>query len=84
MTTFLEMIKSKINKEFSPEEIDLIDNSDLHKKHKSFNEDKYHFKLIIKSNKLKNMKKIEAHKAIFSLLANEMKNKIHALEIDIK
>ena len=30
------------------------------------------------------MDKITAHKEIFSILKNEMKNKIHALEIDIK
>ena len=30
------------------------------------------------------MSKIEAHKEIFSLLKDEMKDKIHALEIEIK
>ena len=29
------------------------------------------------------MNKIEAHKKIFSILKDEMKNKIHALEIEI-
>ena len=29
------------------------------------------------------MKKIEAHKEIFSILKKEMSNKIHALEIEI-
>ncbi len=84
MATFLEILKLKIDKEFNPEEINLIDNSHLHKKHKSFDANKYHIKLVIKSNKLKNMKKIDAHKAIFSLLENEMKSQIHALEIYIK
>ena len=30
------------------------------------------------------MNKIVAHKEIFSILKKEMKNKIHALEIEIK
>jgi len=30
------------------------------------------------------MDKIEAHKEIFSILKDEMNNKIHALEIEIK
>jgi stress-induced morphogen len=30
------------------------------------------------------MHKIDAHKKIFSILKEEMKNKIHALEIEIK
>ena len=84
MITFLDEIKIKINKEFSPEQLSLIDNSHLHTKHKSFDVNRYHLKIIIKSNKLKKMNKLQAHKAIFSILKNEMKNKIHALEIEIK
>ena len=84
MITFLEEVKAKINNKLSPEHILLIDNSYLHTKHKSFDSNKFHLKLIIKSEKLKNMKKIDAHKAIFSILNDEMKNKIHALEIEIK
>ena len=30
------------------------------------------------------MKKVEAHKLIFSILDEEMKNQIHALEIEIQ
>jgi len=84
MITFLEKIKAKINKKLEPEQILLIDNSNLHNKHKSFDSNKFYLALIIKSEKLKNMKKIDAHKAIFSILKEEMKNKIHALEIKIK
>ena len=84
MITFLEEVKAKINNKLKPEQILLIDNSYLHTKHKSFDSNKFHLKLIIKSEKLKNMKKIDAHKVIFSILNDEMKNKIHALEIEIK
>ena len=84
MITFLEKIKAKINNKLSPEQILLIDNSYLHTKHKSFDPNRFHLKLVIKSKKLKNMKKIDAHKVIFSILNDEMKNKIHALEIEIK
>ena len=83
MIIFLEKVKAKINKTLNPEQILLIDNSSLHAKHKTFDSNKFHLKLIIKSEKLKNMEKIDAHKAIFSLLNDEMKNKIHALEIEI-
>ena len=61
----------------------LIDNSRLHTKHKSFDPNKFHIKLIIKSQKLKSMSKIAAHKEVFSALKQEMKDKIHALEIEI-
>ena len=78
-----EEIKKKIIKEVNPLNITLIDNSNLHKKHKSFDQNKFHFKIIIESKKLKKMGKIEAHKKIFSILKEEMKSKIHALEIEI-
>ncbi len=84
MVTIFNEIKKKIYKEINPKNIILIDNSNLHKKHKSFDLNKFHFKIIIESEKLKKMHKIDAHKKIFSILKEEMKNKIHALEIEIK
>ena len=80
---FLDQIKEKINKEIKPEDLIIIDNSHLHSKHKSFDVDKFHLKIIIKSKDLKKMNKISAHKKIFSILKNEMQNKIHALAIEI-
>ena len=82
--SFLDKIKEKISGKINPENIILIDNSSIHTKHKSFDPNKFHLKIIIKSKKLKNMNKIAAHKEIFSILKDEMKNKIHALEIEIK
>jgi len=81
--SFFEEVKEKINKKIKPENVILIDNSRLHAKHKSSDTNKYHLKIIIKSKKLKNMSKINAHKEIFSILKNEMNDKIHALEIEI-
>ena len=84
MISLLEEIKIKLNKEFNPKKLILVDNSYLHTKHKSFNPNKTHLKIIIESDKLKKIEKIAAHKAIFNLLQDEMKEKIHALEIEIK
>ena len=78
-----DQIKKKINRKINPENIILIDNSSLHTKHKSFDSNKFHIKIIIKSEKLRNMDKIAAHKEIFSILKDEMSNEIHALEIEI-
>ena len=80
---FFDKVKSKIIEKINPENITIIDNSSLHSRHKSFDSNKFHIKIIIKSKKLKEMNKIEAHKEIFSILKNEMSTKIHALEIEI-
>ena len=83
MMNFFDKIKEKINKKVNPENLILIDNSSFHTKHKSFDSNKFHLKIIIKSEKLKKMDKIAAHKEIFSILKDEMNNKIHALELEI-
>ena len=83
MMDFFDIIKEKINKKINPENLILIDNSKLHVKHKSYDSKKFHLKIIIKSEKLKKMDKLAAHKEIFSILRDEIKNKIHALEIEI-
>ena len=84
MMSFFDEIKEKINKKINTKNIILIDNSSFHTKHKSFDPDKLHLKIIIESEKLKKMNKIAAHKEIFSILKDEMNNKIHALEIEIQ
>ncbi len=81
--SFFDKVKEKVSKKINPVNIILIDNSHLHTKHKSFDSNKLHLKIIIKSEKLKNMNKIMAHKEIYSILKDEMSNKIHALEIEI-
>ena len=83
MISIYDKIKKKIAKEINSQNIILIDNSSLHKKHKSFDVNKFHFKIIIESKELKKMGKIEAHKKIFTILKEEMKKNIHALEIEI-
>ena len=80
---FFDQVKEKIKKKLNPENIIVIDISHLHSKHKSFDPKKFHLKLIIKSQKLKKMDKILAHKEIYSILKDEMEKKIHALEIEI-
>ena len=80
---FLDEVKEKINKKIKPKNIILIDNSNLHSQHKSFDKKKFHLKIIIESEKLKKMNKIDAHKEIYSVLKNEMNSRIHALEIEV-
>ena len=84
MTNYLNKIKTKIEHKLNPEHLELIDKSSLHSKHKNFNSSKFYIKVIIKSKYLREMEKIKAHKIVFSILKEEMKKNIHALEIEIK
>ena len=84
MNDFLSIIENKIKKNIKVEKILITDNSNQHKKHRFFDSEKYHLKLDIQSTYLRSLDKIKAQRKIMSLLAEEMKTKIHALEIKIK
>ena len=76
MEIYFDTIKKKLTKNLEIEKIDIIDNSYLHKNHKSFSPEKFHLKIIIKSNFLKNISKILAHKKVMSVLKKDLNNKI--------
>tara|TARA_B110000305_G_C19271156_1_gene554553 strand:+ start:19 stop:273 length:255 start_codon:yes stop_codon:yes gene_type:complete len=84
MNDFLKFIENKIIENIKIESILIIDNSDLHKKHKFFNSEKYHLSLEIRSVYLNSLTKIKAQREIMKLLDKELNTKIHALEIKIK
>ena len=84
MNDFLKFIEDKIKKNIKVEFVVVIDNSSKHKKHKSFDVEKYHLKLEINSIYLKSLDKIKAQREIMNIFSDELKNKIHALEIKIK
>ena len=76
-----KIVKKKILDNELIENVELEDKSFLHKNHKTNNPNKFHIKLTINSEKLKNMSRIESNKIIFKLLDKEIKNYIHSLQI---
>ena len=77
-------IKKKINNEIDIENVEIIDNSYKHKGHKSFSPEKFHLHLKVKSTYLSTLSRIKAQKMIMKILSEDLKTKIHALEITIK
>ena len=63
------------------DEINIEDKSFLHKNHRGNQEGKYHLKLIIVSQELKKMNKIESNKKIYKILDMELKEFIHSIQI---
>ena len=76
-----EIVKKKILDNELIEYLELEDKSFLHKNHKTDNPNKFHIRLKIKSEKLKNMGRIESNKLIYKILDKEIKNYIHSLQI---
>ena len=76
-----KIVKKKILDNKLIKAVELEDKSFLHKNHKNNDLNKFHIKLKIKSEKLKNMHRVESNKIIFKILDNEMKHHIHSLQI---
>ena len=81
MDNYLKDIKKKLEEKIDFENLEIVNNSDKHKGHRFFSEDKYHLLLKIKSLHLKSLTRLNAHKIIMNVLKEELKTKIHALEI---
>ena len=77
----ITIVKKKLLSEINIQSLNIEDKSFLHKNHKGNQEGKYHLKVIIVSEELKNMNKIESNKKIYKILDQELKEFIHSLQI---
>ena len=84
MNNLLKEIENKIRNNIDLESINIIDNSYKHKSHKFFDKNKYHLKVKIQSLYLKSLNRMNAHREVLKIVNKEFKDKIHALEIEIK
>ena len=84
MENYLKEIEKKLEENIDLEKLEIIDNSKKHKRHRSFSEDKFHLHLKIKSSYLKSITRLNAQKLIMNVLKDDLKNRIHALEISIE
>ena len=75
------IIEKKISQNIFCKKIIIEDKTDLHKNHKGHDKNKFHIKLIIKSDELLKMNRIESTKKIYKILDNELKYYIHSIEI---
>ena len=84
MKNYFDEINKKLKKQIAIEELLIVDNSHKHKGHKFFTPDKYHLHLKIKSLYLKSLSRVSAQKLVMKILKEDLKKKIHALEISIE
>ena len=77
----ITIVKNKLLNQINIESINIEDKSFVHKNHKGNQEGKYHLKLIIVSQELKKMNKIESNKKIYKILDKELKEFIHSIQI---
>ena len=84
MKNYFEEICNKLKKEIKIEDILIVDNSHKHRGHKFFSSEKLHLHLKIRSLYLNSLSRVNAQKIIMKILRNDLKTRIHALEISIE
>ncbi len=80
----LELIRGQLESKLSPSVLEVVDESHLHVGHAGSREGKGHFKVTIIAEKFRGLNPIKQHKLIYAVLAEFMKNDIHALSIDAR
>ena len=78
MNIYFEQIKKKLANNFKIEQLEIVDNSKNHQSHKYFSPGK------IKSLYLSSLPRVNAQKMIMKTLEEDLKSRLHALEISIE
>ena len=84
MKNYFEEIEKKLRMQIKFESLEIVDNSHKHKSHKFFSDEKFHLHLKIKSLYLSSISRLSAQKLIMKVLKDDLKSRIHALEISIE
>lgn len=87
--TLKETIEKKLRTAFSPQYLEVINESSLHQGHQhgehAFSGDgETHFRIKITSHDFIGMKRIEQHRAIHHALKAELAGGVHALALEVK
>ena len=77
----IAIVKKKIKNEITLQDIIVEDKSFLHAGHKGNDKKKFHLKILISSDELSKMSKIQSNKKIYKILNKELKNNIHSIQI---
>ena len=81
INNLIAIVKNKLKNRIVIEKIEIQDKSFLHKNHATHQKGKFHLKLIIVSEELKEISRLDSNKRIYNILKEEMKEHIHSIQI---
>lgn len=77
-------IEARLTGAFSPEALEIVDESEMHRGHAGFREGgESHFRVVIRAQAFENMSRIERHRAVHGALGADLIGRIHALALEI-
>ena len=77
----IAIVKKKIKNEITVKDIIVEDKSFLHVGHQGNDKKKFHLKILIRSEELSKISRIQSNKKIYKILEKELKNNIHSIQI---
>ncbi|KAA3627294.1 MAG: BolA family transcriptional regulator [Proteobacteria bacterium] len=81
MSARVDSIRARLTASFSPEHLEIVDESHKHAGHAGARDGRGHFAITIVSSAFTGMPPIKRHRAIYQALGELMQSDIHALSI---
>jgi BolA protein len=78
----MDEIRQRLSQALEPTELEIIDESHLHKGHAGARDGRGHFRVRIKSSHFTNLSSIQKHRLIYEAVGDLMETDIHALSIE--
>ena len=79
-----DIITAKLTEQFSPLHLEVIDESNKHRGHAGWREGgETHFRVRIATRNFDGLSRVAQHRAIMETLDSELKDRVHALAIDV-
>ena len=79
-----DTITTKLTERFSPTQLEVIDESNKHRGHAGWRESgETHFRVRIATSDFDGLSRVAQHRAVFDVLNAELKEQVHALNIEI-
>jgi BolA protein len=79
------LIEAKLRDAFHPSSLEVIDESHFHAGHAgSHPQGESHFRVKIEASAFAGKSRVECHRAVNAALADELRNRVHALAIEAR
>lgn len=85
MGKITDSIRQKLTDAFSPVMLEIIDDSEKHRGHGGYREGgESHFTVRIKADHFNGLSRVAKQRAVYHVLAEELKEDVHALALDVQ
>lgn len=79
-----EMMRTKLEAAFSPEHLEVIDESEQHRGHGGWREGGgTHFRVRMRASTMRDLTRVERSRAVHRALADELAGGVHALALEL-